>query len=75
MADNTNGCSALIGSVTQAMRAQSVLGTAAIPTTVIKSESAKGCVYGVRFSCSQMKNVSSVFEKEKIRVKKWNTVD
>lgn len=76
MRDNTEGCSAAIGSVTQAMRAQKVLAGAAIPTTVIKYESSgrdnKGCVYGLSFSCSQSNNVQTVLAHERIKVKQWN---
>ena len=69
------GCSAAIGSVTQAMNAQRILGEAAIPTTVIKYENthktSRGCVYGISFSCAQINNVRSVLSRENVRVKQW----
>ena len=68
-------CSALIGSPTIAMKAQSVLATAAIPASVIKQETPRGCVHGIRFSCSQINNVKSVLSRERIRVKQWNEAD
>ena len=72
MKENSDGCYASIGSVTLAMKAQSVLATAAIPTHVIKQESPRGCIYGIGFSCSQSNNVRAVLTREKIRVKQWN---
>ncbi len=77
MREHSGGCSLAIGSITQAMRAQSVLGGAAIPTTVIKYDNvgqhSKGCVYGLSFSCLQKNNVEKVLEGARIRVKQWNT--
>ena len=67
-------CIAEIGSMTQAMKAQSVLADAAIPTTVVKSNSFKnsrGCTYGVSFPCVQIENVKSVLSKGGIKVRRW----
>ena len=76
MKSNSRGCSAAIGSLTQAMKAQKALGEAAIPTTVIKYDSSragsKGCIYGIDFSCAQTKNVQTVLSRERIKVKQWN---
>ena len=70
------GCSAAIGSLTWAMRAQKSLATAAIPTAVIKyddgGQGVTGCIYGISFSCSQRYNIETVLSKEGIRVKQWN---
>ena len=68
-------CSAAIGSMTQAQKAQRVLAEAAIPSMVIKWENSSrllGCVYGVRFSCGQAKNVRTVLASARISVKQWN---
>ena len=67
-------CSAAIGSPTQAMKAQKALAEAAIPSTVIKSESSsrRGCIYGLAFSCEQERNVRFVLDSAGIRVKEWN---
>ena len=74
--DNTEACSAVIGTVTQAMSAQKALAEAAIPTTVIKYESSgkgsRGCVYALSFFCSQSNNVRTVLSHKGIRVKQWN---
>lgn len=71
----TGECSAAIGSVTQAMKAQRALAQAAIPATVVKWEASsrlRGCTYGVRFSCLQQKNVQTVLASARIAVKQWN---
>ena len=68
-------CSAAIGSVTQAQKAQRALAEAAIPTTVVKWENSSrllGCVYGVRFACAQANNVRTVLASARISVKQWN---
>ena len=67
-------CSAAIGSVTQAQKAQAALAAAAIPSTVVKWESSsrlRGCVYGVRYSCQQQRNVETVLSSARIAVKQW----
>jgi len=71
----TGECSAAIGSVTQAMKAQKALAAAAIPSTVLEWESSsrlRGCVYGVRYSCKQQRNVETVLASARIAVKQWN---
>lgn len=72
MDDLRGGCTLEIGSMTSALKAQKILGTAAIPATVVKtSESGggRGCRYGLRFSCSQMANVRMILANENIRVR------
>ena len=67
-------CIAEIGSMTQAMKAQRVLADAAIPTTVIKSNSSKnskGCAYGLSFVCAQNENVKNVLSSAGVRVRRW----
>ena len=67
-------CSAAIGSMTQAQKAQRALAEAAIPATVVKWESSSrllGCVYGVRFACAQTNNVRTVLASARISVKQW----
>ena len=65
---------AVLGSVTQAMKAQAALAAAAIPSTVMKWEGSsrlRGCVYGVRFAASQTNNVKTVLTSARIAVKEW----
>ncbi len=75
MNDSLIGCSAALGSVTQAMKAQTILASAAIPSSVIKydgNNKGKGCIYGLSFSCSQTDNVRTVLASGGIRVRQWN---
>ena len=65
-------CVAVIGSMTQAMRAQSVLASSAIRTEVIKADSSqtrRGCAYALSFSCLQEAIVKSVLRDAGIRVR------
>ena len=67
-------CTAVIGSMTQAMRAQSILAEAAIRAVVVKVSSSKntgGCAYGVDFPCTQMSNAQSVLSRGGVRVREY----
>ena len=67
-------CTAVVGSMTQAMRAQTVLSEAAIRTTLTKISSAKthnGCAYGVDFPCTQSGNVRIILDGAGIRVRDY----
>lgn len=73
---NATECQALIGSVTQAMKAQEALSKAAIPSRVIKSEassSRRGCIFGIRYSCAQEGNVKTILGHAHIPVKAWTS--
>lgn len=75
MQDFSRDCFVELGSVTYAMKAQNALSAAAIPSTVMKSESSssrRGCTYGLRFSCLQENNVRTVLAAARIPVKRWN---
>lgn len=70
-----NSCSAVIGSLTNAQRAQKALAQAAIPSSVAKSETAvsqRGCVWSIYFACNQGENVRSVLSAAGINVRAWN---
>lgn len=75
MKGHGEGCFADLGSLTLALKAQKLLGAAAIPSAVIKNSSSsrtnKGCSYGLRFSCSQSENVKKVLTDGGIRVREW----
>ena len=76
MQNNVRGgrCVAVIGSMTRAMRAQSVLATSAIRTEVIKADSSRtghGCAYAIAFSCYQEENVRRILENVGIRVRSF----
>ena len=67
-------CTAVIGSMTAAMRAQTVLAEAAIRAVVVKVSSAKGtggCAYGVDFPRTQMSNAKTVLTHAGIRVREY----
>ena len=67
-------CTAVVGSMTQAMRAQTVLSEAAIRATLTKISSAKthnGCAYGVDFPCTQSGNVRMILDRAGIRVREY----
>ena len=69
---NETECVAVIGSMTQAMRAQNVLAAAAIRTEVIKADSSKtgrGCAYGISYPCVLDGNVRSVLQKMGVTVR------
>ena len=76
MNDFYGECVAEIGSMTQAMRAQRILGESAIPTTVVKSGSEKnsrGCAYGVSFKCVQEENVRNILASAGVKVRRWKS--
>lgn len=76
MSKNRGECIAEIGSMTQAMRAQGALAEMAIPSTIVKtnsSKSNKGCAYGLSVDCNQMENAENVFDRTKVRVRKWKS--
>ena len=63
-------CICVIGSMTQAMKAQNVLAMAAIRAEVIKADSTKtkqGCAYAVTYPCVQERNVMETFRQAGIR--------
>lgn len=71
---STGLCTAVVGSMTQAMRAQTVLSEAAIRATLTKISSAKthnGCAYGVDFPCTQSGHVRMILEGAGIRVRDY----
>ena len=61
-------CTVIIGSATNATRAESILARAAIRSRVIKvsSEQRLGCAYGIEFPCSQKKNVEEILSRARI---------
>ena len=64
-------CLAVVGSLTQAMKAQSVLTQAAIFSRVEKASSAstrRGCAYGISYPCSMGADVRTLLKQAGIRV-------
>ena len=67
-------CSAVMGTLTAAQKAQKALGAAAIPANISKTESSsshRGCVWSISFSCNQKQNVMTVLSNAGIPVKSW----
>lgn len=65
---------AVIGSATWAAKARDTLAAAAIRSEVIKHSSSRthgGCVYGIRFSSAQERNVSLVLQRAGIAVREY----
>ena len=64
-------CVAVIGQMTQAMQAQSVLAMAAIRAKIIKADSLpnqRGCAYALAFPCEAMREVERILRNAGIRV-------
>jgi len=71
-------CSAVLGTLTLAQKAQKALSSAAIPTSISKSDTSslhRGCVWSVNFSCNQQENVRAVLASAGIKVKAWSNGD
>lgn len=67
---------AVLGSTTQALRAQRALATASIPSEVVKTGSGAshhGCVYGIEFEAIQYKNVRMILSSARINVRGYIT--
>lgn len=67
-------CTAVIGSMTLALKAQTILAEAAIRASLTKissSQTHNGCAYGVDFPCTQSSNVQTVLSRAGIRVRQY----
>ncbi len=67
-------CTAVLGSMTLAMKAQGVLAEAAIRATLTKVSSTRthgGCAYGVDFPCTQSANVRMILSRAGVRVREY----
>ena len=72
------GCYAVMGTLTNAQKAQKALSAAAIPSSINKTDSSvshKGCVWSLNFSCNQLQNVKNVLGSAGITVKSWGGAD
>ena len=71
-------CLAVMGSMTQTMRAQKVLADAAIRTEIVKADSAhtrRGCAYALSYPCLQENNVRAILSSAGIRVRSYYRED
>jgi len=67
-------CTAEIGSVTDAMRAQSLLAREGIYCEVIQGDSSqhrRGCVYAISYDCRQERDLKNVLKSAGIRVRSF----
>ena len=72
------GCFAVMGSMTQTMRAQKVLSNAAIRAEVVKADSAhtrRGCAYALSYPCAQDGNVRTILLSAGIRARDFYRED
>lgn len=72
------GCFAVMGSMTQTMRAQKVLSNAAIRAEVVKADSAhtrRGCAYALSYPCVQDGNVRTILLSAGIRARDFYRED
>ncbi|CDC60599.1 unknown [Clostridium sp. CAG:448] len=67
-------CCALLGSMTQALRAQSVLHNASVCVHIVKVNDApgiRGCIYGITYPCSDENQLRSVLTQEHVAVRQY----
>ena len=67
-------CTAEIGSVTDAMRARSLLASAGLICDVIQGDSSqhhRGCVYAISYNCGQERELKNVLKSAGIRVRSF----
>lgn len=72
MYDKPTGCLCIIGSMTQTLRAQRMLASAAIPTDAVKADTGRGgrgCTYALSFSCTQRENVRRILTGGGVRIR------
>lgn len=65
-------CTAVIGSMTLALKAQQALATASIRSSVTKvssSQSHRGCAYGIIYPCIQHNNVMHILSTAGIHIR------
>ena len=66
----TKECVAGVGTLTQAMQAQSVLASAAVRVEVVKADSRRhGCAYAIQYPCEQEGNVRAILRNANIRLR------
>ncbi|MBQ9784129.1 MAG: DUF3343 domain-containing protein [Clostridia bacterium] len=78
MHEQQDGCLAVIGSMTQAIRAQRVLAGAAIRAEVVKADTSdvrRGCAYALSYPCAQGANVRTVLKNGGVRVRAYHGGD
>ena len=67
-------CTAVLGSMTIALKSQRILAKAAIRAEVVKvsrSTSKSGCIYGIEFDITQLTAVRTILEANHIEAKEY----
>ena len=67
--------SVVLGTLTNAQKAQRALSAAAIPSKIVKQTQSnihRGCVWSVEFSYSQKQNARTVLSNAGISVRSWS---
>ncbi|NLK38814.1 MAG: DUF3343 domain-containing protein [Clostridiales bacterium] len=67
-------CIAGLGSVTQAMKAQTVLTHEEVPSKIIKLDSSmskRGCAYGLEYSCLYRKKVNVILDSAELKFEEF----
>ena len=67
-------CTAVLGSMTIALKAQKALAKQAIRAEAVKISrpvSNKGCIYGLKFDCALMGNVREALDSADIKVEEF----
>lgn len=67
-------CTAAIGSLTYAIKAQRALAQAGIAGDIVKLDASmtrRGCAYGVEFPCEEGRSVRAIMNAEKITVSSY----
>ena len=69
-----NRCTAAMSSLTHCMRAQRLLLSEGIESTIVKLDSSltkKGCAYGIEFSCNLKREVRSILSRANLPVSQY----
>lgn len=69
-----NRCTAAMSSLTHCMKAQRLLASSSIETTIVKLDASltrKGCAYGIEFSCYLKKEVRSILARANIPITQY----
>lgn len=71
---NDTDCFALVGSLTDAMRAQNALTYSGIRAEVVQANQAsvkRGCAYAIRFFCDEQERIRPLLRNAGIRVRSY----
>ena len=69
-----NRCTAAMSSLTHCMRAQRLLLSEGLESTIVKLDSSltkKGCAYGIEFSCNLKREVRSILSRANLPVSQY----